>query len=306
MEQWTISKILTWSIDFFKKKDIPNPKLSSEILLSDALHISRLDLYLKYNYVLNKKELSVYREYVKKRLEHVPVQYILKKAFFRKIKLHVDENVLIPRPETEILVDSAIRTFKIVKDRKKTINMLEVGTGSGAIPLSMSTEINDMDEVDKKSWKMISTEKNKDSYDIAIKNFSKLQDCGFSENIEFYNCDVVPGDDEFLEKYRGNIQLIISNPPYISSDNYVMLPREIKEYEPESALHSGKTGLEIYERILSKIKPFIDKDICYIEFEIDPNASKSLTSLLEKTISPEEINIIKDYNNRDRVAHIKV
>ena len=108
METWTVKKILEWGIDFFKKKDIPQTRLSAELLLAAVLGLSRMDLYLDYNRVLNKEELGAYKKYILERLKHIPIQYILGEAYFRNIRLYIDKNVLIPRPETELLVERAL------------------------------------------------------------------------------------------------------------------------------------------------------------------------------------------------------
>ena len=120
---WNINKLLTWAIDYFKTKDIPNPRLSAELLLSSVLNLSRMELYLKYDYILNEQQLKKYKEFILRRLEHEPIQYITEEAYFRKIKLKVNKNVLIPRPETELLVEKAKEAIKEIinfkNDKKK-------------------------------------------------------------------------------------------------------------------------------------------------------------------------------------------
>lgn len=125
---WTIKKILDWSFNYFNKKKINQPKLSAELLLASVLNFTRMQLYLNYNLVLNKGQLSKFKEYVIKRANHMPVQYILKESHFRNLKLYVDENVLIPRPETELLVDKTLelifentflKKLKVIKETKE-------------------------------------------------------------------------------------------------------------------------------------------------------------------------------------------
>lgn len=306
MQTWNVKSILDWAINYFKNKNIPQPRLSAELLLSSALNLNRINLYLNYNRILNQQELGIYKKYILKRLEHVPIQYILKEAYFRKIKLYVDSGVLIPRPETELIVERAFQLLKGNLDLGK-INILEIGTGSGAIAISIAYEIGNELKIPDSSWQIIATENNTDALEIAEKNAKSILDSSKFENIKFIECDLVPEkDSDFFKQYEKKINLIISNPPYISEEDYNNLPREVKEYEPKSALLAGKTGLEVYEKILSKIKSYLSSDLCYILFEIDPKVSIPLKEMSEDTISLKAIMVEKDHNQRDRIMIIEV
>ncbi len=306
MQIWDVKSILDWAIDYFKKKSIPQPRLSAELLLSSVLDLNRINLYLNYKRVLNKQELAIYKKYILERLEHVPIQYILKEAYFRKIKLYTDNRVLIPRPETEIIVD---RAFELLKENinSKKINILEIGTGSGAIAISIAYEINDRLGISGSSWHIIATENDPGALEIAEKNSGNILDDSKSGNIEFIRCDLAPGkDSDLFKKYQKKINLIISNPPYISENDYKDLPREVRDYEPKSALVAGRTGLEFYRKILTKIKPYLSESMCYILFETDPRTSISLKEISKDFINPKKVTIEKDYSNRDRILIIEV
>jgi release factor glutamine methyltransferase len=303
---WDVKSILDWAIDYFKRKNISQPRLSAELLLSSVLELDRINLYLNYKRVLNKQELAIYKKYILERLEHVPIQYILKESYFRKIKLYTDNRVLIPRPETEIIVD---RAFELLKENisDKKINIMEIGTGSGAIAISIAYEINDRLGVSDSSWYIIATENDPKALEIAEKNSVDILDDSKSRNIEFIRCDLVPEKDSDLSrKYYRKIDLIISNPPYISEDDYKDLPREVRDYEPRSALVAGKTGLEFYQKILKKIRPYLSESMCYVLFETDPKTSVSLEEISRDLINPKHVTIQKDYNNRDRILIIDV
>lgn len=305
MQTWNVKSVLEWAINYFKNKNIPQPRLSAELLLSSALNLNRINLYLNYNRILNQQELGIYKKYILKRLEHVPIQYILKEAYFRKIKLYVDRGVLIPRPETELIVEMAFQLLKGNLDRGK-INILEIGTGSGAIAISIAYEIGNELKISDSSWQIIATENNTDVLEIAEKNAKSILDSSKFENIKFIKCDLVPEkDSDFFKQYKKKINLIISNPPYISEEDYGNLPREVKEYEPKSALLAGKTGLEVYEKILPKIKSYLSSDLCYILFEIDPKVSIPLKEMSKDIISPKVIIVEKDHNQRDRILIIE-
>ena len=306
MQIWNVKNILEWAIDYFNRKDIPQPRLSAELLLSSVLDLDRINLYLNYNRILNKQELATYKKYILKRLEHTPIQYILNEAYFRKIKLYVDKEVLIPRPETELIVEKA---FQILKDSlsKDKINILEIGTGSGAITISLAYEISNELKLPDELWEIVSTDNNPGALAIAENNARNILGNEKFNNIKFIECDIVPQESsDFFKQYINKINLVISNPPYISEKDYENLSREVKEYEPKNALLGGKTGLEVYEKILYKIKPYLCPGFCHILFEIDSAQSAPLEKLSEDIIGPAEIKIDKDYNQRERIMTIKV
>ena len=304
-QEWDIRKLLDWAIKYFNTKEIPQPKLSAELLLSSVLGLSRMQLYLNFGYILKEKELAKFKEYILRRLKNEPVQYILKEAFFRNLKLYVDGNVLIPRPETELLVDKMLTTLKENKEdilsANKTLNILDIGTGSGNIALSIASEIKNF------LWHIISTDIEKSAIAIAEKNAKKNLSDSEIKNIEFINCDIIPDlDKAFNKNYKSGINIIISNPPYITVQDYENLPDEVRNYEPKSALLAGTTGLEIYEKILEKIKGYIDPKLCYMFFETDPNTAGKLKTLIEKKLSTEFVVIDKDYNQRERIITVKI
>ena len=304
-QEWDIRKLLDWAIKYFNTKEIPQPKLSAELLLSSVLGLSRMQLYLNFGYILKEKELAKFKEYILRRLKNEPVQYILKEAFFRNLKLYVDGNVLIPRPETELLVDKMLTTLKENKEdilsANKTLNILDIGTGSGNIALSIASEIKNF------LWHIISTDIEKSAIAIAEKNAKKNLSDSEIKNIEFINCDIIPDlDKAFNKNYKSGISIVISNPPYITVQDYESLPDEVRNYEPKSALLAGTTGLEIYEKILEKIKGYIDPKLCYMFFETDPNTAGKLKTLIEKKLSTEFVVIDKDYNQRERIITVKI
>jgi release factor glutamine methyltransferase len=342
---WTINKLLAWAIDYFKTKEIPEPRLSAELLLSAVLDLSRMDLYLKYDLELNDGQLKKYKEFILRRLNHEPIQYITGEAYFRKIRLDVDKSVLIPRPETELLVESAkkailhlaglkkpsnqpyetnikttdnsaaviktpltelkkilneneaVRSKNETKNIERTclsqnqiINVLEIGTGSGAIALSLlyETEFN--------------TDISGDAVKTALKNANRILSMEKNSHLELFECDVIPQDNEkFLKKYLKNIDLVVSNPPYIAEAYYENLDRQIKDYEPKAALNAGKTGTEKYSHILKKVKSFLNPRAACIILETDPLTSPDLQKIMKAEFKDCNVSIEKDYNGKDRI-----
>ena len=311
-QEWDIRKLLDWAIKYFNLKEIPQPKLSAELLLSSVLGLSRMQLYLNFGYILKEKELAKFKEYILRRLKNEPVQYILKEAFFRNLKLYVDGNVLIPRPETELLVDKLLITLKENKkdilSANKTLNILDIGTGSGNIALSIASEIkNFLFNTRHDLWHIITTDIEKSAIAIAEKNAKKNLSSNEIKNIEFINCDIIPDlDKAFNKNYKSRINIVISNPPYITVQDYENLPDEVRNYEPRLALLAGTTGLEIYEKILEKIRDYIDRKLCYMFFETDPNTAGKLKNLIEKKLNAGLVTIDKDYNQRERIITVKI
>lgn len=337
---WDINKLLTWAIDYFKTKNIPNPRLSAELLLSSVLNLSRMELYLKYDYILNEQQLKKYKEFILRRLEHEPIQYITGEAYFRKIKLTVDRNVLIPRPETELVVEKAKQIIQEIINLKKEskesekedkqnrkpinisentsvdnindnffkpVNILEVGVGSGAIAISLIYEEN-FNKDGSFPFNIIATDISKAAIEVASKNANLILSPQKIKNLIFFECDVIPEDNkEFVNKYFKNIDLVISNPPYISQKDYENLNREIKNFEPETALNAGITGTETYKHIIEKVKNFLNPQVSFIIFETDPKTSIKLQELIKNEFKTPLIKVEKDYNNSDRilVAEIK-
>jgi len=326
---WNISKLLAWAIDYFKTKEIPEPRLSAELLLSAVLNLSRMDLYLKYDLELDESQLKKYKEMIIRRLDHEPIQYITGEAYFRKIKLEVDKSVLIPRPETELVVESAKKAILRLAGPKTTsvksaeadaiksgsteniektslspnqvINVLEIGIGSGAIALSLLFE-SEINEDQTLPISVIATDISGEALKTAFKNAGNILTPQKLGHLELFECDVVPGDSEkFINKYLKNMDIIISNPPYIAEDNYKNLEKQVKDYEPEQALNAGKTGTEQYSHIIKRVKPFLNPAAACIIFETDPLTSPELQRIIRSEFKDCSIAVEKDYNGLDRI-----
>ncbi|MDD5659329.1 MAG: peptide chain release factor N(5)-glutamine methyltransferase [Actinomycetota bacterium] len=313
-QTWNVNKLLDWAINYFKTKNIPNPRLSAELLLSAVLNLSRMELYLKYNYELNDSQLKKYKAFILRRLENEPIQYITNEAYFRKIKLYVDKNVLIPRPETELLVEKAKRTMmemtgmdmKVGDKSSKPLNILEVGSGSGAVAISLLYETQP-EKGCLPPIKIIATEISKSASEITYKNAAAILDKDKLGCLRIVNCDVIPEkDDEFANDFKDNIDIVISNPPYIKTEDFDNLEKEIKDFEPKEALVAGKTGTESYARIISKVKPYINKSKVFFLFETDPKTYRNLKEIIESEFRNPKVTIDKDYNDLERILIAEV
>jgi release factor glutamine methyltransferase len=213
------------------ERGITNARLEAELLLAGLLGMKRLDLYLQHDRPVDERELARFRALIRRRLKHEPLQYILGTAAFRQLELHVDARVLIPRPETEVLVGAVLQWH--ARRAVKGI-ALDIGTGSGAIALSLARE-GDFEHV-------VATDISADALDVARANAAAA---GLTERVTFREgslFEAVSGDAVFAA--------IVSNPPYVAESERASLAAEVRDYEPAVALFAGARGLDVIERIV--------------------------------------------------------
>lgn len=273
-----ISEIINWAIDLLTGKDIENPKFDSEYIISHVLGMSRLELNLHQEDEVAGTDLSLIQSMISRRGKNEPLQYILGETNFYGLTLKVNEHVLIPRPETELLVE------KIVKENPEVDEILEIGTGSGAIAIALAANI--------KNAKIKAVDISNKALQIARENAAKNK-----VNIHFYYSDV-------FENITGKYDLIVSNPPYISNKEYQYLSREIRKYEPSIALLADDNGLAFYKKILCSAKDYLTKK-GKIYFEIGYNLSESIKKVAKEN-GFRNIETVKDLNGFDRMMIIEV
>lgn len=227
---WTIRKVLEWTVERFSQMGITaSPRLDAEVLLAHTLNTKRIHLYTDYDKPLTTDELASFRNYVRRRLAREPVAYIIGKREFWSLTLNVNPAVLIPRPETEILVETALALAKAIENPL----IVDVGTGSGAIAIALALEV--------PQARVIAIDYSEAALGIARQNAIQ---CG--AKITFLRGDLLdPLPDELKP------QLIVSNPPYIPSCEIEQLAPEVKDWEPRVALDGGADGLSVIRRLIS-------------------------------------------------------
>ena len=268
-----------------KIKDILNNSLNNEkkLALGQVLNLSNPEMLLNKDKKLTTQEYKKYKKIEKKIDKGIPIQYILKKANFYGIDFYVDKNVLIPRPETEILVERTQNLIKkYINTNNKQINILDIGTGSGAIAITL--------KVLNSNYNITATDISSKAIKIAKKNSKKNK-----TDIKFIKTNLYQGINE---KY----DLIISNPPYIDK-NSTDIEEKVKNNEPSIALFAENQGLYYYEKIIKNISTILKKEHI-IAFEIGESQSRKIQELAGKYLPNDRVIIDKDYNGFDRYVFI--
>jgi len=283
-DNWKIIELLNTTAEYLKSKGVDAPRTSTELLLAHILGMKRLDLYLNFDKPVLEKELVKFRKIVKRRLKREPVQYIIGNIEFMSLPFEVNENVLIPRQETELLVEQIIEDFKEIDEDE--IYILEVGTGCGNIAVSLAKYL--------EKAKIIATDISDEILNVAKKN---AENNGVSEKIKFKKESIFDTD---YNSYK-YLDIVVSNPPYVPEKEYKNLTPEIKNYEQYEAVCDGKDGLTFF-KIIAKLSMSWLKDEGELYFEIGYNQGDSIYKILENE-GFKRIHIYKDYANLDRIAY---
>ncbi|MFC2133741.1 peptide chain release factor N(5)-glutamine methyltransferase [Bacteroidota bacterium] len=271
------------STDYLNKKGIESPRINAELLLADILNCSRLNLYLMFDRPLSEDQKTEYREMIARRGKFEPLQYILGYVEFYGLKFNVNPSVLIPRQETEILIETIIEEYNDLPDLK----IFDIGTGSGNIPVCLAKNLQEV--------KITAVDISTDALAVAKENAS-LHDV--NNNITFLEGDILNGN---CCEDIGQFDLIVSNPPYVGEDQYKEVQKEILENEPAVAVTDYADGYKFYNTICESAPQFLKKN-GKIFFEMGIGQSESVKSIMEKN-GFHNIKIKKDYLDIDRVIY---
>jgi len=278
----TVLESLNLSTDYLQKHGIVSPRINAELLLSSILNCKRLDLYLAFDKPLSDDEQEKYRNFLKRRAKFEPLQYITGSVEFYGIEIKVNPSVLIPRAETEILIDTVIEQVK----KEDEINILDIGCGSGNISIALAANI--------PNCKVFGTDISNDALKISMEN---AEANGVKNKIEFYQKDILTDDFSDLPK----MDVIVSNPPYVSEEKFAMLQNEIKFFEPNIAVTDFSDGYKFYRAISERAKQLL-KPGGKIFFELSENQRIKVKETMEAN-GIKEIKINKDYLNIERVIY---
>lgn len=276
----TVLELLTLTTDYFAKKEIESPRLNAELLLSHVLECKRLDLYLWYDKPVGDKEVVAYREAVRQRGLRVPLQYITGTTEFYGMKFKVNTHTLIPRPETELLVEHVLSFAK----NMNVSSILDIGTGSGNIAIALARELPEarVTAVDVSDDAILMAKENAETY--AVEN-----------PVAFLQLDIAAD----AVQLPGTYSIIVSNPPYVSFDEYQRLQKEVVEYEPKHAVTDFGDGLKFY-RIISKLAAASLNPGGLLFFEMGYGQAADIQALLSND-GFTGIEVFKDYQGIERV-----
>lgn len=281
-DHWAVVDLLKTTTSFFESRDLENARLNAEYLLAHILQVSRIQLYLQYDRILLRVELEAFRAAVKRRLAGEPLQYIVGNTEFMGLTFRVDPSVLIPRPETELLVEQVLAVKELFKSPPA---IWDIGTGSGCIAISLS-----------KLWPEVhvtATDVSEAALQTARQN---ADDNEAGENLLFEQNDVL------RDPAPGAFEIICSNPPYVTDQEFAGLAGEIRDHEPQIAVTDFGDGTLFYERIIQLIA---DMPECKFGFlEISGTGTDRYIQLL-KEHGLTEFEIIQDLGGKDRLIKIR-
>jgi release factor glutamine methyltransferase len=282
---WTVLGTLQWTAAFFERHQIENPRAAAEILLAHSLNCRRIDLYLRHDQPLHNDELARFRDLIRRRAAHEPVAYIVGQKEFWSLDFRVSPAVLIPRPETECLVEAAL-DYLPAHGNTATVDVLELGTGSGVIITALAHE-----RPGNRYW---ATDRSIEA--IMLAGINSRRHVGAS-TIRF----AVGHWFELINPKSARFDMILSNPPYISQGDIAGLATEIHAHEPRMALDGGPDGLRDLRKLIFSAHEYLKPGGILI-LEIGYNQGEAVTQAGRSQSSYSRIEIKKDYGGQDRVA----
>ncbi len=282
----TISEALKSTTEIFWKKDIESPRVEAELLLGHILNLKRTQLYLNSQRSLSSAEEDKLKHLIEERLKGKPLQYVIGETEFFGLKFKVDSRTLIPRPETEILVSMVLEYFKREKKESDNLKIIDVGTGAGNIAIALAFNL--------KNCFIYATDISSDALSLAHENaeINKVRD-----RIEFLCGDLfAPLKDKGL---KGKIDAIISNPPYVQKEEKEILPKEVRDFEPEVALFAEEWS---YQRIADQSSIYLRKAEGILVLETGYGQAQKVKKIIEAKTEFASTEIIKDLAGIERVV----
>lgn len=282
---WTIRSLMKFAIDHLQRRGIDEARLNVELLLSHALQCQRIELYTNFDKPLSAEELKAFRSLYERRLNREPVQYIVGGASFMGMQFKVDSRVLIPRPETETLVEQAMLVCQKANPGQP-LSIMEVGTGSGNIAIALAKFV--------KGAKLWTIDVSEEALALAREN---AEYHGVSDKIVFERMDAFEPVDQLLLR---RFDLLVSNPPYVSAGEWEDLQQEVRRFEPRVAVSDWKDGLEFYRRLV-ELAPYLLRDQGTMVVEVGYGQAETVARMLSDA-RYVEVEIIPDLQHIPRVV----
>ena len=282
---WRVVELLDWTSGYFEQHSIPTPRLDAEVLLGHLLNKSRLQLYLDFDMPVFQEHLTLFRELIQRRIERTPVSYLTNRKEFLSLDFYVDERVLIPRPETEQLVETILATKTDTPQR-----VLELGTGSGVIATSLA--------VHQSAWDIVATDISEPALAVAQQN-AETHAC--AAQITFMSGDLFEPIKLIENPEERQFDWIVCNPPYIKRVERDRLSPDVRDYEPEIALFAGDDGLTVIRRLIAEAPEYLAPNGKLL-FEIGDTQADSVRALIDAEPAYAPYEFLKDYAEKDRLV----
>jgi release factor glutamine methyltransferase len=283
---WTVRRLLEWTPGFLQKKGLDQPRLSAELLLAHVLNVPRIKLYTDFDRVLDEKSLATYRELIRRAVEDEPIAYLTGKAHFFSLEFTVTRDVLIPRPDTETLVENVLQTVRH-QSGLESARVLDLCTGSGCIAAAIAKNL--------KASTVVAIDISEPAVQVAKKNIAQL---GLSDRVIVELGDLYDPISRLVDPRP--FDLIVANPPYIPTNQLETLDKSVRNFEPLSALDGGIDGLIFHRRILEKATDHLTptgRVFLEIAFDQGPAALE----MAAHYDAFDEVRLLKDYSGHDRV-----
>jgi len=284
-ESWTVARLLDWTRDYFARSRLDSPRLCAELLLAHALKCERIELYTRHDAVPDAETLAAFRQHVKSAAAGCPPAYLTGTKDFYSLPFFVTRDVLIPRPETEVLVERTIRLLRAADPGPRWL--LDLGTGSGCIAVSLARHLPEA--------RICASDVSPAALEVARRNAERH---GVAERIEFREGDLFEPWDDGPE-----FDVIVSNPPYLAASRRSELPASVRDYEPHAALFAGDDGLDVFRRIVGEGPAHLAAD-GHLLVEMAFDQAAALRPLAAER-NWREITTYKDDLGHERVLHAR-
>ena len=289
-EAWTVRRILEWTTGFFTRKSIDSPRLSAELLLAHVLGVPRIRLYTDYERVLKDEQLAAMRALVQRAAEEEPIAYLTGRAHFFNLEFEVNRDVLIPRPDTETLVENVLQLARNQAGFEAP-RVLDLCTGSGCVAAAIAHHL--------KAAVVVATDVSEPAVALARRNVERL---GLVSRVTVEQGDLFEPVSKLPDPLP--FDLIVANPPYIPTAQVETLDRSVRDYEPIGALDGGIDGLVLHRRILKEAPArLVPGGRVFLEIAFDQGESATQVALEYPQF--EDVRLLKDYGGRDRVLTLR-
>lgn len=278
---WTIKSLINWATNYLKERDVSAPRLSGELMLAQVLACGRVDLYLRFDQPLNQQELAEFKGLIIRRRAHEPLAYIMGRREFYGLEFLVGPGVLVPRPETEHMVEEGLKLL----GESASPKVLDLCTGCGAVALALAAG--------HSSAQVVGSDNSDAALGFARTNAKRLE---LQERVSWLSGDLF----EPVAAMGGFFDMITANPPYVAENQWEGLPEDVKNFEPASALLGGDDGLDIIRQIIAGAGAFL-RPQGWLLMELGQGQAPAAASLAKQTRIFERISFVKDLSGIERV-----